>query len=588
MGELSFNLWLCADGIDVLPRARVAVDPSHMDVDQSAIPHELVPTLINTWIGKDYGDAMYRAIVKEGGVTMQQFMDWERKTEVNNFMQGKCRSFDWYAKNVNPEMKLKKTGVIKLTHRISKDGPVTQALPQPKRVQVLDEPEVPDEEEEAPEVPDEEEEEPEVPDEEPEEPEVPDEEEEEPEVLDEEPEEPKVPEKPEVPERPEDKKYKQRIPEPPKPNFSHGRKLSTEQLEIISHAPPVNLTYQDFAEGGTHHPHVGAHGEDGKTIGYLHDAKFLRKNPPPFAFDKSICSGKGEHYTMLTKRVFVDLAAHEKAEAEAAKSKKERVKIFCVVYTIESGHRTLPAIEQTWGKKCDGFMVASNKTDVSLGTVDIVHKGPEMYENIWQKVRSIWSYVYDNYYGQYDFFHIGGDDLYVLVENLRLYLESPEVALAAEGGKIGGVPEGFQKPLFLGRRFAEQGNRSRMFNSGGSGYTLNKAALKSLVGSFGTCNPNLTTFAEDVMVAACLRKMGVLPYPTKDRDGSERYMPFAPGHHLTYRVPKKNPQADWYFNYQPDGIKEGLEHCSERSVAFHYIKTPLMQKMHAVLYHHCD
>ena len=35
---------------------------------------------------------------------------------------------------------------------------------------------------------------------------------------------------------------------------------------------------------------------------------------------------------------------------------------------------------------CDGFMVGSNKTDISLGTVDIPHEGPEEYNNIWQKV----------------------------------------------------------------------------------------------------------------------------------------------------------------------------------------------------------
>jgi len=49
-------------------------------------------------------------------------------------------------------------------------------------------------------------------------------------------------------------------------------------------------------------------------------------------------------------------------------------------------------------KKCDGFMVASTKTDRELGTVNIPHEGKEEYNNIWQKVRSMWSYVYDNYY----------------------------------------------------------------------------------------------------------------------------------------------------------------------------------------------
>jgi glycoprotein-N-acetylgalactosamine 3-beta-galactosyltransferase len=179
-------------------------------------------------------------------------------------------------------------------------------------------------------------------------------------------------------------------------------------------------------------------------------------------------------------------------------------------------------------------MVASTKTDKKLGAVNILHQGDETYENIWQKVRSIWSYVYDNYYNDYDWFHIGGDDLYLIVENLRLYLESDVIRSAANGGKepLKDWETSVQTPLFLGRRFAEQGNMDRIFNSGGSGYTINRAALKSLVGNLPHCNPNLTTFAEDVMVAGCLRKLGIFPFETRDELGGERYMPFLPGHHL--------------------------------------------------------
>jgi glycoprotein-N-acetylgalactosamine 3-beta-galactosyltransferase len=204
-------------------------------------------------------------------------------------------------------------------------------------------------------------------------------------------------------------------------------------------------------------------------------------------------------------------------------------------------------------QKCDGFMVASTKTDKKLGTVFIPHEGPEEYNNIWQKVRSMWSYIYDNYYEkvrglsactvaaikynilhlnhsiginapQYDYFHIGGDDLYLIVENLRLYLESEEIQLASNGGRY--LPDGTedaQTPLFLGRRFAEGGNRDRMFISGGSGYTLNKAALKTLVvDCFPECFPHMHTFSEDVMVATCLRKVRVGIY----REYFSRHTPY--------------------------------------------------------------
>ena len=148
----------------------------------------------------------------------------------------------------------------------------------------------------------------------------------------------------------------------------------------------------------------------------------------------------------------------------------------------------------------------------------------------------MWSYVYDNYYDSYDWFHIGGDDLYLLVENLRLYLESEEIKLAANGGIY--LPTGnetSQTPLFLGRRFAYQGDMNDIFISGGSGYTMNKAALKALVvNGFPNYFPHAHTFSEDTMVARVFRKMGVFPYDTKDETGAERYMPFLVRNRVLY------------------------------------------------------
>jgi glycoprotein-N-acetylgalactosamine 3-beta-galactosyltransferase len=232
-------------------------------------------------------------------------------------------------------------------------------------------------------------------------------------------------------------------------------------------------------------------------------------------------------------------------------------------------------------------MVGSNKTDESIDAVDIPHIGDEAYGNIWQKVRSMWSYVYDNYYEKYDWFHIGGDDLYLIVENLKLYLESDEIRTAANGGVY--LPDGNEKeqiPLFLGRRFAYMGDRNDIFNSGGSGYTLNKAALKTLVVyGFPKYFPNLRTFSEDSMVARVLRNFGIFPYETKDEAGGERYMPFMPGHHYGYRLPDDH-EKDWYAKYSID-IKEGVDHCAARSVAFHYVKGEAMKRLHALLYRLC-
>jgi len=264
--------------------------------------------------------------------------------------------------------------------------------------------------------------------------------------------------------------------------------------------------------------------------------------------------------------------------------------VICFI-SAYNGLNSLPTLFSLLCRpKCDGFMVGSTKTDRALGTVEIPHEGPEEYNNIWQKVRSMWSYIYDNYYENYDWFHIGGDDLFLIVENLRLYLESEEIKTAANGGIY--LPYGnetMQTPLFLGRRFAYMGDMDDIFISGGSGYTMNKAAFKLLVTEgFPNYFPHAHTFSEDTMGARIFKKFDVLPYDTKDETGGERYMPFMPGNHYGYKLPPGDPMDsnDWYAKYSID-IKEGPDHCSAQSVAFHYVKGEAMYRLYVLMYHMC-
>ncbi|KAG7362007.1 hypothetical protein IV203_025673 [Nitzschia inconspicua] len=355
----------------------------------------------------------------------------------------------------------------------------------------------------------------------------------------------------------------------------HNRKISSisvtdyDQLKnvIVSHAKPINIEYVDVSDGNKEHPHLGATDENGR-IGYIHDETALRKNPPSLKIDDSqmnkFCKSRDEHFQMMHNRIVVDTDYDRRTMEESGIHKRD--KLFCLVYTFDSAHPMIPYILETWGPKCDGFVVGSNKTDPSLGTVNILHEGPEEYNNIWQKVRSMWCYIYDNYYEKYDWFHIGGDDLFLLIENLRLYLESEEIKSAANGGIY--LPDGTettQTPLLLGRRFALKGDLNDIFVSGGSEYTMNKAALKLLV-TEGLDNyfPHAHTFSEDTMVSKILQKLDVLPYDTKDEDGGERYMPFMPGFHWSYRLPKDPLNSkEWYAEYSIN-IKEGAEHCSPK------------------------
>ena len=338
-----------------------------------------------------------------------------------------------------------------------------------------------------------------------------------------------------------ERKVKTEMKEMPEAEKEERAKRNMRNIEILSQNKAIDMSYEPVSNLGIDHPHMGGIDENGGK-GYVHDETKLRLSKEVNVDWEEKCGNNNDgNFKMLTNRVRIDKVGHDKAEEEATFHRTgDRVKIMCVVYTISENHERLPAIRETWARDCDGFMVASDSTDPAFGSVNIPHQGEEAYNNIWQKIRSVWSYVYHNYHDKYDWFHIGGDDLFVMVENLRLYLESDEI-LAMERNGFDGLPsdghgsyrvdgevDGKQHPLFLGRRFKEQGNVNRIFNSGGSGYTINRAALKNLVfhGS-DKCNPTVKTFAEDVMVAACFRKFfDVFPIDTKDNEGSERYMPF--------------------------------------------------------------
>ena len=176
------------------------------------------------------------------------------------------------------------------------------------------------------------------------------------------------------------------------PERREGRKpaipLREENLKIVQQAKRIDLAFVDVANGHQDHPHLGARDVNG-TLGYVHDATHLHNNPPPFGMPQQdlakACAKHDNHYRMLTERVYVDMAGHEAAE----KSGKPRAKIFCLVYTTEKGHDRIPRIRETWGSKCDGFMVGSTKTDPSIDAVNIPHDGKEEYVSILLQCRDM-------------------------------------------------------------------------------------------------------------------------------------------------------------------------------------------------------
>ena len=332
----------------------------------------------------------------------------------------------------------------------------------------------------------------------------------------------------------------------------------------------------------------GALDKDG-TPGYIHDPTLLKRNPLPFTYHtagekEAVCDiapGKGEEgpagYRGLTK---IQRAAKDEETAPAS----ARTRVLCMVYTHSSRHERLRSVAETWGSHCDGFFAASDQTDASIGAVHLLHEGPEHYQNMWLKVHAMWRYVYDHYLEDYDFFHIGGDDHYVIAENLRY--------TASTGSWKG--PWNQSEPLYLGGSLP-LGSKRRYCN-GGSGYTLNQVALKMLVEDlFPTprCWPHWQASDEDKIIASCFRAVGIQCMDTNDDRNETRYHTWHVDQHADWSIGK--PAQDWAHLPKYHGIawKEGMGQISETSVSFHLKKKEVrtidsgMRRYHAILYGLC-
>lgn len=194
-----------------------------------------------------------------------------------------------------------------------------------------------------------------------------------------------------------------------------------------------------------------------------------------------------------------------------------RERILCLTYTIQGWFgapgredtgriRAIEYVRSTWGKRCDGYLAISNVTDHSMSTIHVEPNRPnwsEKYDEMWVKAQLMWKLVGSMLLDDYDYFLIGGDDLYVIVENLRVFLARPDIRTL--GGADG------RKPVYLGRVLNQ--NQYIRFNTGGAGYLLNAAAAAALYRKMDDdeCLPGVSTSMEDVLVGQCLRYAGIYP-----------------------------------------------------------------------------
>ena len=373
-----------------------------------------------------------------------------------------------------------------------------------------------------------------------------------------------------------------------------------QSMEEFLPIPPLNET----TNADLPHPHAGSRFQNG-SLGYIADPTALRKSISQNTsyFDRivhlhsryrkgSFTEGiplSADHVCNLGPgRSFEDEGGFklltEKIVVSEPVTKSPR--ILCAIYTYRKMRDLARMQALSWGHQCDGFLAFSTETIPELGILEILHRGDESYQNMWQKVRSIWAYIHDHYLEDYDWFHLGGDDLYLIVDNMRRFLKQVDARKTDPN-----------EPIFLGSR-VKRGGKAPDFVAGAPGYTLNREALRQFATkALPKCLITHVVSHEDRLISQCLGELGILPGDTRDYEtGEPQYHDCNPNHLYTFRV-GRNPSfhsktaAHWEnFTHpsQPNrvvGPKHDLDAAAKYSTSFHDIYHPtFVARLHSILY----
>lgn len=254
--------------------------------------------------------------------------------------------------------------------------------------------------------------------------------------------------------------------------------------------------------------------------------------------------------------------------------KKIRILCFLNTYPASHGKRAVHVME-TWGRHCDKILFASTLTDLNIGAIGF--NLSNNHNTMWGKEKMMLKYVHDNFFNDYDWFYKGDDDSFVIVENLRFLLAeySPE------------------DPIYLGHKFNTSVHK-RGYYSGGSGYVMSHETVRVFVEKVLTnrefyrkddsdpneCHIETDDKTEDWHISNCLDYYNVYAGDSRDLIRRDRFLPFTPEQHLF-----GNPsQKYWYWERKYYFNDEGLDCCSNYSVAFHYISGQYQYAMYYLVY----
>jgi glycoprotein-N-acetylgalactosamine 3-beta-galactosyltransferase len=350
----------------------------------------------------------------------------------------------------------------------------------------------------------------------------------------------------------------------------------------VQHKYTTHLLHKLIKPGNhTNIPHpearIGPNGEKG----YIHDPKYLINKPRQFRIRKeeedALCTPPGNGTE--GEKGTADLAMIRN-HVETSQGNRN-VKLFCAIYTYKNGENFTNAISETWGRKCDGLLYASDHSNAESGHVHIPSNSRHKfgYKGMIQRTRSILAYLYDNFLEDYDYFHLSGDDVYMIVENMKEFLASDRVREWDE------VPDQY----FFAGFWTHWGGAMEdgyFYLGGGSGYTLSKKSLKAYVeGPLQSCQPDKEGSEEDKIFTDCARNLTNIFIDTRDSSGAHRYHQQSISDHLNRIVKQSLKHMERPPISIPQHIWDKSAYTSNSSVAFHKHHFPhALRRMELLLY----
>lgn len=315
------------------------------------------------------------------------------------------------------------------------------------------------------------------------------------------------------------------------------------------------LTYSAFLKTSTLLPH--ARSTDNSFVGFIPDSPHSHGETDHFKGPDELVKWADKHSH-----------SHTEESSALAEALSIKVRVLCWVMTSPSNLQSKAKhVFATWGKRCSKILFMSSETD-SSGSLPVVNLSvSEGRDNLWAKTKEAFKYVFDHHISDYDWFAKLDDDTYLVVENLRYFLQDKDP----------------NKPLYFGRRFKPYVDQGYM--SGGAGYVLSKEAVRRFaekaVKDTEHCRGDAGG-AEDLEMGKCLQAVGVEAADTRDELGRERFHPFVPEHHL---IPGILPADMWYWGYNYYPAKQGPDCCSDYAISFHYVSPNMMYVLEYLIYH---